>query len=198
MAQFYPKPIADLIESFEHFPGVGRKMAQRLAFHVLKMDDETIDFISKSIINAKKDITICSVCCNIAGNDPCNICKSQRDKSIICVVEHPKDVLAMERTNAFNGKYHVLHGIISPMEGIGPENIRLKELLRRLDEKVKEIVIALNPTVEGEATAIYISRLITPMNIKVTRIAHGVSVGTNIEYADEMTLTKALQGRTSI
>lgn len=195
MNHIYPKPLAKLIEAFESFPGIGRKMAQRLSFAVLKMDDDRVEFISQAIKKAKSDITYCETCCNIADTSPCSICKGNRDKTIIIVVENPKDVIALEKTNEYSGLYHVLHGVISPMEGISPDDIKIKELLKRLNEQTGEIILALNPTIEGEATALYLSRLIKPLNIKVTRIASGISVGTNIEYTDEATLTRALKGR---
>jgi recombination protein RecR len=198
MSGIYPKALSRLIEAFESFPGIGRKMAQRLAFHTLEMDEKRIDFISDAIKNVQKEVAYCSICCNISDGDPCNICKSSRDKGIICVVQTPKDVIAMEKTGEFSGSYHVLHGVISPMDGIGPNEIRIKELLARLKEETEEVIIATSPTVEGEATAMYISRLLKPLGIKVTRIAHGVPVGADIEFTDEATLIRALRGRTSI
>lgn len=198
MADIYPKPLSRLIAAFEMFPGIGRKMATRLAFHLLTMDDERIQYISESIRDAKAGLSYCSVCCNITQKDPCEICSSSRDHSVICVMSSVKDVMAMERTCEYDGVYHVLHGIISPMEGVNPEDLKIKELLKRLDGNVKEVIIATNSSVEGEATAMYLSRLIKPFNIKVTRIAHGISVGTEIEYADEATLIRALKGRTAI
>jgi len=195
MNNIYPKPLSKLIEAFESFPGIGRKMAQRLSFALLKMDDERIAFISSAIKNAKKQIMYCDICCNLSDKSPCSICSGKRDKKTILVVENPKDVIALERTNDYNGLYHVLHGVISPMEGISPNDIKIKQLLKRLDEQVEEIILALNSTIEGEATSIYLSRLIKPLNIKVTRIATGISVGTDIEYTDEATLSKALKGR---
>lgn len=198
MSGLYPKAMAKLIDAFESFPGIGRKMAQRLAFHTLTMDDSHLDTIAEAIRNIKKEITYCSICCNLADSDPCSICKGNRDKATICVVQTPKDVIAMEGTGEFKGHYHVLHGLISPMDGIGPGDIRLKELLARLREGAEEIIIATSPTVEGEATAMYISRLIKPLGVKVTRIAHGIPVGADIEYTDEATLIRALKGRTEI
>ncbi len=198
MSQIYPKPLAKLIEAFESFPGIGRKMAQRLAFAVLKMDDERVDFISLAISQAKSEITYCETCCNLADASPCTLCKGSRDKTMIMVVEDSKDVIALEKTNEYSGLYHVLHGVISPMEGISPDDIKIKELLKRLNDQTSEIILALNPTIEGEATSLYLSRLIKPLDIKVTRIASGVSVGTDIEYADEATLTRALKGRVLI
>ncbi|HPJ75514.1 MAG TPA: recombination mediator RecR [Clostridia bacterium] len=198
MADMYPKPLSKLIAAFEMFPGIGRKMASRLAFYLLTMDDDRIKFISDAIKDAKAGLSYCSICCNITQNDPCEICKSDRDHSVICVVSSVKDLMAMERTCEFDGVYHVLHGVISPMEGVNPEDLKIKELLKRLDKGVTEVIIATNSSVEGEATAMYLSRLIKPFDIKVTRIAHGISVGTEIEYADEATLIRALKGRIAI
>ena len=197
---FYAAPIAKLIDELSKLPGVGTKTAQRLAFHILNMPSEDVEKLSSSIVNAKRNIRYCKVCCNITDSDVCNICSNvKRDSSIICVVEDPKDVVAMEKTREFKGLYHVLNGAISPMEGIGPEEIRIKELLKRVaDNEIKEIILATNPNIEGEATAMYISRLLKPIGIKVTRIAHGVPVGGDLEYADEVTLMKALEGRREI
>ncbi|GAA4833244.1 recombination protein RecR [Paenibacillus vulneris] len=194
---FYPEPLAKLIDSFARLPGIGPKTAARLAFHVLRMkEDDCIDF-AKALVNVKRNLHYCSVCCNITDTDPCRICQDKsRDRSVICVVQEPKDLVAMERTKEFNGYYHVLHGAISPMEGIGPDEIRIADLLRRLsDEQVQELILATNPNIEGEATAMYLSRLVRPFGLKVTRIAHGLPVGGDLEYADEVTLTKALEGR---
>lgn len=194
---FYPEPIAKLIDSFSRLPGIGPKTAARLAFYVLRMkEEETIDF-AKALVNVKRQLTYCSVCCNITDTDPCRICSDKtRDQSVICVVQEPKDLVAMERTREFAGLYHVLHGAISPMDGVGPDDIRIAELLRRLsDERVQELILATNPNIEGEATAMYLSRLVKPFGIKVTRIAHGLPVGGDLEYADEVTLSKALEGR---
>ena len=197
---FYAAPIAKLIDELSKLPGVGNKTAQRLAFHILNMPSEDVEKLSLSIVNAKRNIRYCKVCCNITDSDVCNICSNvKRASSIICVVEDPKDVVAMEKTREFKGLYHVLNGAISPMEGIGPEEIRIKELLKRVaDNEIKEIILATNPNIEGEATAMYISRLLKPIGIKVTRIAHGVPVGGDLEYADEVTLMKALEGRREI
>ena len=195
--QVYTGPITRLIEEFSKLPGVGRKTAQRLAFHIINMNTNDVEALSKAIIEAKREIRYCSVCCNITDTDPCSMCSNKnRDDSIICVVEDPRDVAAMEKTKEFNGKYHVLNGVISPMDGIGPDMIRIKELIQRLsNQDVKEIIMATNPTIEGEATAMYIARLLKPMGIKVTRIAHGLPVGGDLEYADEVTLLKAVEGR---
>ncbi|MCZ8522968.1 MULTISPECIES: recombination mediator RecR [Paenibacillus] len=194
---FYPEPLARLIDSFSRLPGIGPKTAGRLAFHVLRMKEEDVIDFAKALVNVKRNLHYCSVCCNITDTDPCRICQDKaRDGSIICVIQEPKDLVAMERTKEFNGYYHVLHGAISPMEGIGPDELRIPDLLRRLsDEKVQELILATNPNIEGEATAMYLSRLVRPFGLKVTRIAHGLPVGGDLEYADEVTLTKALEGR---
>ena len=196
----YSPSIEKLIESFERLPSIGHKTAARLAFYMLNCsEEETNEFIS-SIVNAKKNLKYCSKCFNISDTDPCSICSNpKRDESVICVVEDVRDIVAMEKTHEFKGVYHVLHGSISPMNGIGPEDIKIKELLERLkDTDVKEIIIATNPRVEGEATAMYLSKLIKPLGIKVTRIAHGIPVGGDLEYTDEVTLSKALEGRREI
>jgi recombination protein RecR len=197
---FYPEPIAKLIDSFSRLPGIGPRTAARLAFHVLRMKDEDVRDFSTALLDCKEKLSYCSTCCNITDCDPCRICLDQsREYAIICVVQEAKDVIAMERTKEFSGYYHVLHGAISPMEGIGPDQVKIKELLPRLsDERVKELILATNTNLEGEATAMYISRLVKPFGIKVTRIAHGVPVGGELEQADEVTLTKALEGRKEI
>ena len=194
---YYSPSIEKLIESFERLPSIGHKTAVRLAFHILDLSKEETDEFINSIINAKEKLKYCSNCYNISDIDPCPICSSpKRDNSVICVVEDVRDVMAMERTHEFKGVYHVLHGTISPMNGIGPEDIKIKELLNRIaNNDIKEIIIATNPRVEGEATAIYISKIIKPLGIKVTRIAHGIPVGGDLEYTDEVTLSKALEGR---
>ena len=197
---YYSPSIEKLIESFEKLPSIGNKTAARLAFYILNSsEEETQEFVS-AIINAKKNLKYCSKCYNISDTDPCPICSNtKRDSSVICVVEDVKDIIAMEKTHEFKGLYHVLHGSISPMNGIGPDNIKIKELLSRLmDGTVKEVILATNPRVEGEATAMYISKLIKPLGIKVTRIAHGIPVGGDLEYTDEITLTKALEGRREV
>ncbi|MFO7637388.1 MAG: recombination mediator RecR [Clostridia bacterium] len=198
MSEIYPKPLARLIEGFEMYPGIGRKMAQRLAFYTLTMDDDRIAFIADAIATAKRDIVFCSICCNISDKDPCGICMDSRDTSSICVVQSPRDIIAMEKTCEYQGLYHVLHGLISPMEGVSPEDLRIKELMKRLGPEVREIIVATNPSIEGEATAMYLSRLIKPLGIRVSRIAHGISVGSDIEFTDEATLIRALQGRTQL
>jgi recombination protein RecR len=194
---YYPEPIARLIDSFSKLPGIGPKTASRLAFHVLRMKEEDVINFAKALVDVKRNLTYCSICCNITDTDPCRVCSDQtRDRSMICVVQEAKDVIAMERTKEFHGMYHVLHGAISPMEGIGPDDIKVAELLKRLaDDEVQELILAMNPNIEGEATAMYLSRLVKPFHLKVTRIAHGLPVGGDLEYADEVTLTKALEGR---
>ena len=194
---YYSPSIEKLIESFERLPSIGHKTAVRLAFHMLDLSKEETEEFINSIINAKEKLKYCSNCYNISDTDPCPICSSpKRDNSVICVVEDVRDVMAMERTHDFKGVYHVLHGTISPMNGIGPEDIKIKELLNRIaNNDIKEIIIATNPRVEGEATAIYLSKIIKPLGIKVTRIAHGIPVGGDLEYTDEVTLSKALEGR---
>lgn len=191
-----PRVVQSLIEAFERLPGIGPKTAQRLTYHLLHAPKEEAEALARSALDLKEKTVICQTCFNIAENNPCEICSdSSRDKSIIAVVEDPLDVLALEKTN-FKGLYHILHGSISPMENIGPEELKIRELLPRLkDGSVKEIILATNPTMEGEATAMYIDRLISPLGIKVTRIARGLPVGGDIEYADETTLSRAMEGR---
>lgn len=193
----YAKPLNKLINELSKLPGIGGKTAQRLAFHILSMEDQDAFALAEAISAAKTSMSYCSVCGNLTDTDPCAVCADEsRDKSVICVVESPKDVVAMERIREYRGYYHVLHGAISPMDGMGPDDINLKSLIRRLqDEAVKELIIATNPTIEGEATAMYIARLIKPSGIKVSRIAHGIPVGGDLEYADEVTLLKAVEGR---
>ena len=196
----YALPIAKLIEEFAKLPGIGKRSAERLAFHVLKQSKEQVETFSKALTDAKEKITFCPVCQSLTDKTPCGICCDvKRDHSLICVVENPKDILAMEKTKEFSGVYHVLHGVISPMDGIGPDDIKIKELLMRSEEDgVREIIMATNPTIEGEATAMYISKLFKPLGVKVTRIAHGLPVGGELEYADEITITRALEGRHEI
>ncbi|HAF32125.1 MAG: recombination protein RecR [Anaerovibrio sp.] len=193
----YIAPLAELIEHFRALPGIGNKTAVRLAYHVLDMDMEKARGLAGAIMRAKEKIGYCKVCFNLSDEDPCHICKSEaRDHSVICVVEQPQDVAAMERMRDFKGVYHVLHGALSPLEGVGPENLKIKELLNRLhDDRVKEIIMATNPNVEGEATAMYIAKLLKPIGVKVTRIAHGLPVGGDLEYADEVTLSRAMENR---
>ena len=193
-------PLAKLIEHFRALPGIGAKTAVRLAYHVLDMDAGEARALAGAIIEAKEKIGFCNTCFNLSDRNPCVICAStERDHSLICVVEQPQDVAAMERMRDYRGVYHVLHGALSPLEGVGPGDIRIKELLGRLaDETVKEVIMATNPNVEGEATAMYIAKLLKPMGIKVTRIAHGLPVGGDLEYADEVTLSKAMENRREI
>jgi recombination protein RecR len=193
----YPEPISKLMDSFMKLPGIGPKTAGRLAFFVLSMKEDTVLDFAKALVDAKRNLRFCSVCGHITDIDPCHICQdTQRDGSIICVVQDPKDVIALEKMRDFKGLYHVLHGAISPMDGVGPEDINVPSLLVRLqNEEVEELILATNPTIEGEATAMYISRLVKPSGIKTTRIAHGLPVGGDLEYADEVTLSKALEGR---
>ena len=190
-------PLTKLTECFARLPGIGRKSAQRLAFHILRMPEEEAKAFANAILEAREKIGYCEICKNITDTPRCAICSDEtRDKSTICVVEDPRDVIAIERTKEYHGLYHVLGGLISPMDGIGPENLFIKELLARLgDGSVKEVIMATNPTVEGEATAMYLSRLIKPMGIKVSRLAYGIPVGGNLEYADEVTLYRAIEGR---
>lgn len=191
-------PIEALIEKFEQLPGIGRKSAERIAFYILdSMSAEEAGAMATGIVDAKTKIFTCPICQNFTDKAPCEICSSpKRDRSVICVVENPKDVAAIEKTNEYHGLYHVLHGALSPMDGISPEDIKIKELLMRLsDGEVKEVIMATNPTVSGTATAVYISKLIHPMGVRVTRIAHGIPVGGDLEYADEITLIKAMEGR---
>lgn len=197
---YYSPSIEKLIESFEKLPSIGHKTAARLAFHVLEQTNEQTEEFINSIINAKKNLKYCSKCYNISDTDPCPICANdKRDSTKICVVEDVRDIIAMEKTHEYKGKYHVLHGAISPMNGIGPDDIRIKELITRLNtEKIEELILATNPRVEGEATAMYISKLVKPLGIKVTRIAHGIPVGGDLEYADEITLIKAMEGRVEL
>ena len=193
----YPEPISKLMDSFMKLPGIGPKTAGRLAFFVLSMKEDTVLDFAKALVDAKRNLRFCSICGHITDIDPCHICQdTQRDGSIICVVQDPKDVIALEKMRDFKGLYHVLHGAISPMDGVGPEDINVPSLLVRLqNEEVEELILATNPTIEGEATAMYISRLVRPSGIKTTRIAHGLPVGGDLEYADEVTLSKALEGR---
>lgn len=194
----YPRSLNKLINELGKLPGIGGKTAQRLAFHVLSLSDREAESLAESIIKAKQSLRYCDVCGNLTDGEVCGICAdASRDKSTICVVETPQDVMAMERIREYRGVYHVLHGAISPAEGIGPNDINLKSLIERLQksDEVKEIIIATNPNIEGEATAMYIARLIKPAGIKVSRIAHGIPVGGDLEYADEVTLLKAIEGR---
>lgn len=191
---YYPQPLSDLIVSFSRLPGVGPKTAGRLAFYLLQHSAEALE-LSEAITAALQNIKQCTVCGNYTETDPCKICSGERrDKSLLCVVEQPRDVVALEKTGEYRGLYHVLHGVLSPMEGIGPEQLNLSGLFQRL-EGISEVVLAVNPSVEGEATALYLARLLKPLGVKVTRIAHGLPVGGDLEYADEVTIARALEGR---
>lgn len=195
----YPVSLEKLIEQFEKMPGIGHKSAVRLAFYVMNMSEEKAQSLISSIEGAREKVHLCAQCQNLTDEDLCEICSSpRRDKSVICVMESPKDVTALEKTHEYNGLYHVLHGALSPMDGISPDDIKIRELMARLGGDVHELIMATNPTVEGEATAMYIARLVKPMGIKVTRIAHGIPVGGDIEYADEVTLARAMEGRREI
>ncbi len=193
----YTKPLAQLIEFFQKFPGIGPKSAQRMAFHLLKMPLSEVQRFSKVLVDAKENIHYCNICFNMSASNPCEICTdTRRDKSVICVVAETKDLIAIEKTREYKGLYHVLQGTLSPLDGIGVEDIRIKELLTRVtDANVNEVILALSPSVEGEATSMYITKLLKPFNIKISRIAFGLPVGSDLEYADEITLAKAIEGR---
>lgn len=193
----YPAPISKLINSFTKLPGIGSKSASRFAFYIMDMKESDVLEFAQNLINVKRDLTFCDICGNITDTNPCLICADDsRDKSQVLVVEDPRDVMSLERMQEYHGTYHVLHGVLSPMEGTGPEDLNISSLIQRLqDETIQEVIIATNATAEGEATAMYLSRLIKPSGIKVTRLAHGLSVGSDIEYADEMTLFRAIEGR---
>ncbi|MFH0702134.1 MAG: recombination mediator RecR [bacterium] len=196
----YTKPLARLIEEFQKLPGVGPKSAQRMAFHLLKMSLDEVKQFSTAVIDAKEKIRYCKICFNMSSQSPCEICTDQRrDESMICVISETKDLAALERTREYNGKYHVLQGLISPLDGIGPEDLRIKELLERASqENLEEIILALNPSIEGEATSLYLNKLLKPFKIKISRIAFGLPIGSDLEYVDEMTLAKAIEGRREI
>lgn len=197
--EFYPVSIEKLIEEFAKLPGIGHKTAQRLTLHVLNLPKEEVDEFAGALVKARGTIRYCSVCGNFTDKDPCSICSNpNRNKEMICVVEQPKDIISMEKVREYNGMYHVLHGTISPMAGRGPDDIKLRELVSRINGEVKEVIVATNPNVEGEATAMYISKILKPLGVKVTRIAHGIPVGGDLEYADEVTLSKSLEGRKEI
>ena len=198
--EFYAEPIARLIDAFETLPGVGHKTAQRLAFYVLTQSEEKALAFAGAIVDAKQKIRYCERCFNLTDRQYCPICAAhQRDPSVLCVVEAPKDIVAMERTHEFKGLYHVLHGVISPQNQVGPDDIRIRELISRIaDDEVREVILATNPDIEGEATAIYIARLLKPFGVRTTRLAHGIPVGGDIEYTDEVTLAKSLEGRQEI
>ena len=194
---YYSNQISRLIEEFSRLPGIGSKSAQRLAFHVINMPLDQVEGLAKTFVEARKNVRYCKVCCTLTDREICPICSNdERDKKTIMVVETPRDLAAYEKTGKYNGVYHVLHGAISPMNSVGPDDLTVKELLARLqDDAVEEVIMATNPTVEGEATAMYISRLLKPLGVKVTRLAYGIPVGADLEYADEVTLTRALAGR---
>lgn len=193
---YYAKPLGRLIDELSRLPGIGPKTAQRLAFYILKSPKDRVEQLAEAIVQAKETVVYCSVCGNFTDIDPCSICNLEyRDKSVIMVVEDPKDVVALEKTRGYKGLYHVLHGAISPMEGIGPDDIKIKELLRRITPEVTEVILATNPNVEGEATAMYLAKLLKPLEVRVTRIAHGVPMGGDLEYADEVTLARSIEGR---
>ena len=196
MAGYHVPPLEGLVEKFESLPGIGHKSAQRLAYHILDLSKGEAESFANAILEAHEKIHYCSVCCNLTDGELCPVCRnSARDKSTICVVEEPKDVFALERAGEYTAQYHVLHGAISPLSGIGPDQLRIKELLARIDGSVNEVIMATNPTVEGEATAMYLSRLLKPLGVKVTRLAYGIPVGGDLEYADEVTLQRAMEGR---
>lgn len=197
---FFPASLENLIDKFAALPGIGRKSAQRLAFYVLSLSKEEAESFAEAIVDAKSSVHCCSVCQNLTEGEICQICSSdRRDRSTICVVSEPKDVLSIERGREYNGTYHVLHGALSPMSHVGPEDIKIKELLVRIgNEEVEEVIMATNPDTEGEATAMYISRLLKPFEVKVTRLAYGIPVGSNLEFADDATLSRAIMGRTEM
>jgi len=197
---FHAKPIDDLIEALTKLPGIGRKTASRLAFYILRSNPSEAQRLARAILDVKEKIRLCSICFNLTDEDPCRICQDERrTQEIVCVVEGPNDLIAIENTGAFSGRYHVLHGTISPLEGVGPDDIKIRELMERIHrERVVEIILATNPTVEGGATALYLTDLIKPLGVKVTRIAYGIPMGGEIEYSDGMTLSKALEGRREI
>ena len=196
----YGEPVTGLIEALSRLPGIGGKSAQRLAFHIIRMPKDRAETLAQSILTAVNNVSYCSVCCNLADTDPCTICQNpKRDPHTIMVVEDPRDMAAYERTHEFHGTYHILHGVLSPMNGVGPDDLKIAQLLRRIQaNQIEEVITATNPTVEGEATAMYLSKLLKPLGVKVTRIAHGVPVGGDLEYVDEVTLTRALEGRVEI
>jgi recombination protein RecR len=196
----YAKPIDHLIDALSKLPGIGKKTASRLAFHILRSSPSEAQELARAISDVKEKIRLCSICFNLTDEDPCRICQDERrSREVLCVVEGPNDLIAIENTGVFNGRYHVLHGTISPLEGVGPDNLKIKELMQRLQkEKISEVILATNPTVEGGATALYLTDLIKPLTTKVTRIAYGIPMGSEIEYSDGMTLSKALEGRREI
>ena len=192
----YPRAMGKLIGELSKMPGIGTKTAQRLAFYILGLSKGRVKELTDAILDAKTHIKYCSICNNLTELDPCEICSSsERDRNVVCVVESPKDVIVMEKTGEYNGLYHILHGSISPMDGIGPEDIKINNLLPRLEENIEEVILATDPNAEGDATAMYLAKLMKPLGVKVTRLAHGLPVGSDLEYADEVTLSKALEGR---
>jgi recombination protein RecR len=196
----YSKPLAQLIEELQKLPGIGPKSAQRLAFHLLKQPDGDVKRLAQSLLDAKSQIQLCSVCSNLSVQDPCELCsQASRDVTTVCVVAEPKDLVAVERTKEYRGRYHVLQGLISPMDGIGPDQLKIKELVARLSTgEVQEVILAINPSIEGEVTTLYLSRLLKPLGPRITRIAFGLPVGGDLEYADELTLVKAFEGRRDV
>lgn len=196
----YTRPLAQLIEALQALPGIGPKSAQRLAFHLLKQPEDQVRRLAQALLDARTQVKHCSVCCNLSAVDPCEQCqRTDRDERILCVVAEPRDVVALEKTREFKGRYHVLQGLLSPMDGIGPDELKVKELVARfVDGKVEEVILAINPTVEGEVTTLYLSRLLKPLVPRLTRIAFGIPVGSDLEYADEMTLARALEGRREV
>jgi recombination protein RecR len=196
---FYAPPMARLITELSRLPGIGPKTAQRLAFYLLGQDKQDVQRLADSLIEAKEKMSFCTICGHLTDVDPCSICTdSSRNTSIICVVEEPSDVIALEKTREYKGRYHVLHGAISPLDGIGPEDLRIRELLARINDDIKEIILATDPNIEGETTALYLTKLLRPLNLKITRLARGIPVGGDLEYADEVTLIRALEGRHEI
>ena len=197
--RYTSESVEQLVEEFAQLPGIGKKTAQRLALYVLKMPKEKVAVFAQALINIKERVRYCSVCSNITESDPCNICSgTKRNRRVICVVEEPNDVMALEKTNEFNGVYHVLGGALSPLDNIGPDDLKVKELLSRITGDIDEIILAMNPNVEGETTTIYLSRLLKPLKVNVTRIARGLPIGSDLEFADEATLSRALEGRVAI
>lgn len=196
---YYGESVTRLIEHLSRLPGIGGKSAQRLAFHIINMPKEEAKALAESIVSAKTEVKYCSVCCNLTDSDPCAICSSQkRKRDVIMVVENPRDMAAYEKTKGYDGLYHILHGAIAVTKGIGPEDLKIRELITRLNENISEVIIATNPTVEGDVTAMYLSKLLKPLGVKVTRIANGVPVGSDLEYVDEVTLARALEGRSEM
>lgn len=197
--RYTSESVEQLVEEFAQLPGIGKKTAQRLALFVLKMPREKVAGFAQALVNIKERVRYCSICSNITESDPCNICASpKRNKRVICVVEEPNDVMALEKTNEFNGLYHVLGGALSPLDNVGPEDLKVQELLSRITDEIEEIILAMNPNVEGETTTIYLSRLLKPLRVNVTRIARGLPIGGELEFADEATLSRALEGRIAI